>query len=225
MKNDPIAHYSTDFIIRCWPFLLVFVVFSIAGLAAQSYFGKVELHLMLVTKGMPMLDNAFRFLTDLGDLPFALLVAAVIGWRYRWGGIGFYVVAGLLQLVIVQALKHGLFAHHLRPIHFFQQMGITVHSIASVDQGMYYHFPSGHTAMTFTAFLCLATFSHRRWWQFVCGLLAVAVAYSRLYLAQHFILDTIAGATIGILCVIISYYGWQTIVARKQLRDSESERV
>lgn len=216
MTNKPTPYPQQDLILRCWPFLLIAFTAILTGLTLQSYYGKNDLHLMLAASGhYPLLDKLFSLITDLGDVLFAVILALAIAWRQGKAGISFYLAAGLMQLIIVQALKHAFFAHQLRPIYYFHEQGITLHSIPGVDQGMYYHFPSGHTAMAFTAFLCLAIFSRRRWWQAACAALAVSVAYSRLYLAQHFILDTIAGALIGIFCVCVSYYAWQYLGRRQ----------
>jgi membrane-associated phospholipid phosphatase len=82
--------------------------------------------------------------------------------------------------------------------------GIKLHSYSS--------FPSGHTATAFTFYLLFCLVIAERWW-IIAGLVyAILVAYSRVYLAQHFPLDTAAGmilATISVSLALIIQRKWK----------------
>ena len=65
-----------------------------------------------------------------------------------------------------------------------------------------FSFPSGHTAISFTAASSLF-FSRNKLW-IPALILAVIIAFSRLYLYVHFPTDVLAGAAIGILCGFLS---------------------
>lgn len=58
-----------------------------------------------------------------------------------------------------------------------------------------FSFPSGHASIAFAAATMLAHFDKKRWWLYF--VLAVLIAYSRIYLGCHFFLDTIGGALLG----------------------------
>jgi undecaprenyl-diphosphatase len=79
-----------------------------------------------------------------------------------------------------------LLVHRHRP--FVHQLGpaTTTHS-----------FPSGHTATSFACAVVLASLAPRL--RVPCFVLAVLIAFSRLYNGDHFPLDVLAGAVLGLL--------------------------
>ena len=73
-------------------------------------------------------------------------------------------------------------------------------------------FPSGHTSTAFTFALLLAFLVRRRFAIYVFPLLAFLVGYSRVYLAQHFVTDVVAGTIIGIISsylALVIYDAWR----------------
>lgn len=67
-----------------------------------------------------------------------------------------------------------------------------------------FSFPSGHTGSSFAAASALL-FSHNKLW-IPATILAVLIAFSRLYLYVHYPSDVLAGALIGIICGWFGYY-------------------
>jgi undecaprenyl-diphosphatase len=59
-------------------------------------------------------------------------------------------------------------------------------------------FPSGHAATSFACAATLATYVSRRG-AVVLYLLAAGIAYSRVYVGVHYLLDVLAGAALGLL--------------------------
>lgn len=62
-----------------------------------------------------------------------------------------------------------------------------------------YSFPSGHTAASFAAMSALYFGGERYLWK-PALVLAVLMAFSRLYLYVHYPTDVLAGAFLGVLC-------------------------
>jgi membrane-associated phospholipid phosphatase len=70
----------------------------------------------------------------------------------------------------------------------------------------YNSMPSGHTGAAFFMFFWVAVLLQRFHWGLFAGLIAVGVAYSRVYLFQHFPVDTLVGAAIGVGASALFYY-------------------
>lgn len=62
-----------------------------------------------------------------------------------------------------------------------------------------YSFPSGHTAVSFAAASAVFSIGKKKL-GLVFGIMAVLIAFSRLYLYVHYPTDVLAGMVIGILC-------------------------
>lgn len=169
---------------------------------------KVDGHLFVNSIHTPLLDVFFTYFTHVGDGTFVVLGSLILGiifWKkYRYAvlllaGINLFLVAGISQF-----LKHVVFSDAARPLKFIGQEllymvpGVEVHTSNS--------FPSGHTTAGFAFFALVAfLYGKNKWIQFLCALLAVLVGFSRIYLSQHFLEDTVLGGTIGLVCFFISH--------------------
>ncbi len=148
---------------------------------------------------------------------------------YTIAGDGLISVAAVMCLAILKKRKEaltlliayissGLFAQLLkniisepRPQLYFKQLtiqynyfvnGVTLYSNNS--------FPSGHTTSAFAMATVIALLSNNKSISILSLFLAALVGYSRVYLAQHFLSDVLAGAFIGIVFGMLSYYFiWQ----------------
>ncbi|MDO8498066.1 MAG: phosphatase PAP2 family protein [bacterium] len=67
-----------------------------------------------------------------------------------------------------------------------------------------YSFPSTHALLAFTACGILDYVDKKRMW--IYYLVASLIAFSRIYLGCHYVLDVIAGASIGLFISYISIY-------------------
>lgn len=63
-------------------------------------------------------------------------------------------------------------------------------------------FPSGHTGAAFAAVTGLWLGGVRRWW--VALILAIAIAFSRLYLYVHYPTDILGGAVLGFVSALLA---------------------
>ena len=73
-------------------------------------------------------------------------------------------------------------------------------------------FPSFHAAVAGAWAAALALFAprHARWWWLCAGAVALAIAWSRVFLGLHFVSDVSAGLVLGAACAVTSHrgFGW-----------------
>jgi membrane-associated phospholipid phosphatase len=111
-----------------------------------------------------------------------------------------------LSTGLIQFLKHFVFSGSLRPLAYFAHSGIKWHIVSGLMISEYNSMPSGHTGAAFFMFFWVAVLLKRFHWGFIAGILAVGVAYSRVYLFQHFPVDTLVGAFLGTSSSYLFYY-------------------
>lgn len=152
----------------------------------------------------PFLDYFFRYNTYLADgLVQAFLLLPLLFLRIRIYGL--FVLAHLSSGAFVQIFKR-IFAMP-RPSAFFSDVHFfkTVEGVALYSK---HSFPSGHTASIFALITLFALLIKSRAVQFMLIALGIVIAFSRMYLLQHFLLDVYVGSMIGTAfsTVIYAYY-------------------
>lgn len=179
-------------------FLTAFGVFMFAGLVLMVYIPHGDEVLFFGTYRSTFLDLLFKTTTLLGEgYPFVL--AGAVLWRIRRKYPWDITLLGFC-ITIVSYLTKTLFAQE-RPVAFFQNTGkldLLVPVEGVVVHGGNTSFPSGHTMAAFGLYTFLTLLTRGRdllslFWLF----LALMVGLSRIYLAQHFLRDVLAGAFIG----------------------------
>jgi undecaprenyl-diphosphatase len=76
-------------------------------------------------------------------------------------------------------------------------------------------FPAGHAATSAAGAVLLSFVFPRAWPLF--AVLAVAIAYSRLYVGVHYPSDVAAGAAIGVVCGAIGVLLWRVLERRRSV--------
>ncbi len=146
-----------------------------------------------------------RYYTYAGDGVFAIIIGVLLVFFIKIR-VGFAFLAGYaLEGIIVQVMKLLIFTDRPRPWARYAQTD-TIHLINNFKPYSNNSFPSGHTATAF----CLVTLVVLIWPKMKSGWLffipAFLVAYSRVYLSQHYFIDIYAGAIVGIISALAIYY-------------------
>lgn len=190
-------------------FFATYFLFLAVSLILLFSFSKADLHILLNRLNTPFFDEFFKYATFLGDgLMIAILFVLLLSYRYRFAFA--FLIGALLTSGVVQLFKKVLLENMFRPSKYFELFetfqlhlvdGVKLHSLQS--------FPSGHTATAFNIFFFLALISKNNGIKILCAVLAAIVAYSRVYISQHFLVDITVGSVIGIILTFIFFY-WST---------------
>ena len=166
--------------------------------------GKEHLFLLLNKDLGTVADFIFNYITYLGDgislIPFFILV--VIKKRKE---IFITISSIIIATIIVQGIKRYVFPVEPRPTEAIKDLS-QIHTIPNVLVHTIGSFPSGHTTQVFTMFLLLCIFYNNTkilWLGFIVALL---VAYSRIYQAQHFPIDIAGGIMAALISVWVSLW-------------------
>jgi len=167
------------------------VLFLVPFLFAYT---KTEVHVFINQYHTCFFDVIFAHLTYVGDGLFVIIPVIILLFFSLRHSV-FLLTAYLGTGLITQILKRVFFEDALRPSKFIKD--ITLYFIEGVDLLTSRSFPSGHATSAFALFLSIALISGNRFVKILCFILACLVAFSRVYLSQHFLIDIIVGSMIG----------------------------
>ncbi|MCO6489126.1 MAG: phosphatase PAP2 family protein [Phaeodactylibacter sp.] len=137
-------------------------------------------------------------------LPFYVLLAGFLFFKYRWKGLilvaAVGLTVGLADIVSSKLLKKNV--GRLRPC---QNTEVRAETRLLVGCGRSYSFTSSHAANHFAmaAFLALTLGRAYRRLRWPLLLWAGSIAYSQVYVGVHYPLDVFFGALVGILIAYI----------------------
>lgn len=183
------------------PYILL-VVFSIILLLS---FSKTELHIASNKANNAFFDVFFKYATNLGNgWAIAILFIVLLMLRYRFAFA--FLTGSLIASLIVNIFKKLFFHDVYRPLKYFEQYSTyKLHLVEGVNMHLLQSFPSGHSATAFNVFFTLAILVKSNTLKFTFLIMALLVAYSRVYLSQHFLIDITVGSFIGTSCIIFSF--------------------
>lgn len=171
-----------------------------------------NLHLFINQFHSPIADVFFKYITHLGD-GFVFLALGLLLLIIK-GKIPFFqmLTAAVLTLIVVGVLKKWVFPDFDRPLLYLgKEAGL--HLVEGVKMNLKNSFPSGHTTAAFAAWGLLAYHFPKA--SLPLLLLAAFIAFSRVYLSQHFFMDLALGSFLGML---ITYFSikWVEIIEKQR---------
>ena len=185
-----------------------YLFLCIACLGLQFAFTQFDITLFVNSYHHSFLDVFFSFYTDLGDGLFAAtIVLMVVLFKRKYWLLSIACV--FLPTLVTQLLKHFFFSDFQRPsllMRNFSQLhyadGVFINELNS--------FPSGHATQAFALFTFVALIIPFRKYQLLILFAAVLVAFSRIYLLQHFFQDVLAGSFIGLSVSTLVFAAFET---------------
>ena len=191
-------------------FLAGLILFFVLSIGWLLYFSKGEGFIKLNPYHSPGLDMFFTAYTYVGDGLFAIGVVVICFFAYKNKKYALsQLIAYLFSGLLAQLLKALVYAPRPK---LFLIPGQYAHFVNEVTLSNGSSFPSGHTATAFAMAMTFVLMTDTKRWQLPLLLAAILVGYSRIYLGQHFLLDVLTGAIIGVVS------GWVTVVTMDHYR-------
>lgn len=181
------------------PLLFLYLILLSVCILLMLIFTKEELYFAINHRHTVFTDVFFENLTLLGASTgciFIVLITYIINYR-----TGFLLSSSyIITFIISQTTKHLVKAP--RPHLFFSKKLHDIYLIKGVVMLDTDSFPSGHSVSAFTAAVVFTYVSKNKSWGYLWLLLAVLIAYSRLYLSEHFLQDVTAGSALGVFITV-----------------------
>lgn len=156
------------------------------------------------------LDNFFLTITSLGNMSilwFSMILIFMTTKRYRRIG-EIILISFFLNLLIVNIILK-ISVGRVRP---YEAAGFTDLLINHLSDNS---FPSGHTSYAASFATIIILLAKSKPLKYYVGIIAILIAFSRLYLYVHYPTDVIAGAIVGIIIGIGSIKIYQSPKYRK----------
>lgn len=183
-------------------YLAGFGFFALIALVWIMLFDKSDSFIQLNGVHNFALDVFFVNYTFLGDGIFASALVLFCWWKGKRQLALQLLTAFLISGLAAQIIKNLIDAP--RPRLFFEASQYR-YFIDGITLANNHSFPSGHTATAFALATIFALHFNKKHWSVILLAGAVLVAYSRLYLAQHFLIDVWVGAWLGLLGGLLAF--------------------
>jgi membrane-associated phospholipid phosphatase len=183
-------------------FLYLYVLYLLIGAYLLIMLQKEDLVIWFNEHHTELGDIFFKYFTHAGDGLFFIAVCVLMLFvNYFKALTGIITYAS--SAIFAQVLKHTLFAEMKRPSALIDNA--LLHHVEGVEWHCCNSFPSGHSTSAFAMFLWLSLLTKNRLLQVLFFTCAVLVTFSRMYLSQHFFMDTYFGSIIGTSLALFVY--------------------
>lgn len=182
-------------------FYKLLIVYICIGLPVALLIPKSHISLYINQYANEHKDVFFITYTDLGLGGVIGICAAVflfIRFYYTVWSIITLMITGIFVYIFKQVLFYGL----LRPAAYigFDKLH---HVIDGFSYDIINTFPSGHSMTAFALAAILVTLSNKKLLAILMFIYAISITYSRIYLMEHFFVDTFCGGLLGVLAAIL----------------------
>jgi membrane-associated phospholipid phosphatase len=152
-------------------------------------------------------DVLMYHITRLPELAYIIFVVILGLFTEKRMFLSIVISMSLCAIMII-LFKHYFFSDFNRPYHWLNDSKTPFHHVSKIRLHSNNSFPSGHTMAAFASLALVGFVSKNGWVQFLLFLLACLSGYSRVYVAQHYLMDVYAGALIGftlafVCCLVI----------------------
>lgn len=190
-------------------YLMALLLCVVILLTASKY----DIHKTINGINTSFLDQFFCVITEFGAFSLiATITVITLFFRFR---LSLTILASsLFAVVFTQLGKRVIWPDSPRPKVLFEGLD-SFHVVEGVHLHNFHSFPSGHTSGAFALFAVLALYAKTPWQKLLFLVAAFSVAYSRMYLSQHFLVDVTAGSFIGVVSALLAFW-WMNASAYKE---------
>lgn len=186
---------------QLYPFLIPYIILLLLVLIVKVLYSKDDIYYFINGLHFPAGDVFFPYMTEFGGTITAVVACLLLLFvSYRSSVL---MASSLILTTLVNVPLKNLFnaprpslyfAGHTRPIYYVPDVEVLANNFS---------FPSGHTVCAFTLALVLTYITPRKAFGYLYFLLAVLVAYSRMYMSQHFLEDVTAGSIVATVVTLL----------------------
>ena len=192
-------------------FIIGYLIILFGVLLLKLIYTKEELFMFVNNHNSNFGDSFFSIITHIGDGILVMIFTIILLWvsfKYALQSLLIYTISSQ----IVQILKRVFFSSYPRPSKYFEGKA-SLHYVDGVQLHQMMSFPSGHSTSVFALMSFLTIITKNKKIGLLYLLIACLTAYSRIYLAQHFLEDTIVGSLIGVMSAfaityVLEKYSW-----------------
>jgi len=188
-------------------FLITASIVCLALLITILSFDKKGSFLFLQTSHTVVSDSFMAMLTNLAHGSFVLIIVLILTIVQKARLSIILLVGFALSGIIVQTIKNTIYKNEPRPVEWFANQNYKLEVPENLSPHMKNSFPSGHSATAASLFAFLAFRFRKSSIQVVFAIAMFTVAYTRIYLFEHFPVDVLIGICIGLVTQIgVEYY-------------------
>lgn len=188
------------------PFYIAATVYILLAALLLTVLPVGGIELSVYPRHVPVLNYFFLAMTFLGDGLSLLIVLPLIWYFSSWRTMVVVGLSVLATFAVVQSLKLYAFPDADRPLRFFGEQ-VQQYVFSGMEQNMHNSFPSGHSGQSMAIAASLSFFIRDKRFQYLLLATSILVGWSRVYLMQHFLLDTLVGAFFGLVMALLVFYG------------------
>ncbi|MDP1725745.1 MAG: phosphatase PAP2 family protein [Bacteroidota bacterium] len=172
----------------------------------QIQYNQIQISLWVNSLHSNFLDITSKYGTYAGDGLFSVFISLLL-FRFNKKLAVCIMLSYLISAGFTQLLKHLIFHELTRPIlHLDAGTLKSIHFVDGVELNYQNSFPSGHATSAFALLSTFVLFMKSDYLKVFFLFLASYIAFTRVYLLQHFLIDVFTGSLIGTLTAFLVYY-------------------
>jgi membrane-associated phospholipid phosphatase len=182
--------------LRTKALLIPYFVILLCAICIKIAYTKEDIYFFINQLHFHIGDIIFPYLTELGNVTTVAVLCLLLTFVSYKSSL--LLLTSQIVTVLVNVPLKDLFGAP-RPKLYFEGSVLPIYYVPNVEVlSNHFSFPSGHTVCAFTSAMVLTYIAPRRRYGYLYLIGALLVAYSRMYMSQHFFEDVTAGSFVAV---------------------------